>query len=322
MNDSIPVIIATTFIICTVVFKLLLSLIFEKGKYEKRLRKYVFTLNQTETEKKKEAPRRKKSSFITTAAKGIESIFNLSKQEHLLIQSGVKLSPGELIIGRFLVGLLCMFFGYVRDFHMLVIIVCGVIGFYLPTIYIKNKRKKRLQKCSEQLGSALGTMANALRAGFSFMQAMKMVASEIEDPLGPEFTKALQDINYGIPVEEAFQSLLERLPDKELDLVLNTLLIQRQSGGNLAYLMETMQETIIDRTRVKEEVKTLTAQGRMSAVVITILPVALALYIKLVNPEYFQMLFSHPLGWAMVIMGCLNILLGWLFIKKIVHIEV
>ncbi|ASK61832.1 hypothetical protein CFK37_06500 [Virgibacillus phasianinus] len=83
-----------------------------------------------------------------------------------------------------------------------------------------------------------------------------------------------------------------------------------------------MQETIIDRSRVKDEVNTLTAQGKMSSTVITILPIALAVYLKLVNPEYFQMLFSHPLGWVMVIFGSISIVLGWIFIKKIVHIEV
>jgi tight adherence protein B len=83
-----------------------------------------------------------------------------------------------------------------------------------------------------------------------------------------------------------------------------------------------MQETIFDRSRVKDEVKTLTAQGKMSAIIITILPLALALYIKLVNPEYFQLLFSHPLGWAMVIIGSISIVLGWFFINKIVQIEV
>lgn len=310
------------FLISTVLFKLILSLLFEKGKYEKRLIKYVGPLNLEKKEKNRDVHQGQKNSLIKMMAKGIETAIKLSKHEHLLLQSGVKLTQGELLLGRIMAALISMSIGFYYDLHFIFIIIIGVVGFILPIIYVKNKRKKRLQRCSEQLGLALGTLANSLRAGFSFMQAMKMVAKETGDPLGPEFLKALQDINYGITVEEAFDSLLKRLPDKELEIVLNTLIIQRSSGGNLALLLETMQETIIERSRVKDEVKTLTAQGKMSAVIITLLPIALALYLKLVNPEYFQLLFSHPLGWVMVVIGSFNIILGWLFIKKIVHIEV
>ncbi|SEP63619.1 tight adherence protein B [Virgibacillus subterraneus] len=311
--------IIVAFVIITIFSKIILSIIIEKGKYEKRLRKYVFFEN---IKKEKDVSQKEKKFFIRKAGKSLEAFINLSKNEKLLTQSGVKLSLGELLIGRIIVGVLLVMIGYMYNFHFSLLIVCGAVGFYVPIMYVKRKRKKRLNACSKQLGEALGTMANALRAGFSFMQAMKMVAEEIDDPLGPEFLKAIQDINYGVSVEDAFASLLVRLPDKELEIVLNTLLIQRSSGGNLAFLLETMQETIIDRSRVKDEVNTLTAQGKMSSVIITLLPIALALYLKLVNPEYFQMLFSHPLGWTMVIVGCINIVLGWFFIKKIVHIEV
>ncbi|MFB4169686.1 type II secretion system F family protein [Virgibacillus sp. JSM 102003] len=319
MSTALVYILAAVFVIVTVLSRIILLLIIEKGKYEKRLRKYVFF----ETIKKnKDVNQKEKESIIKKAGKSLEAFINLSKNEKLLTQSGVKLSLGELFIGRVMVGLILVMVGYIYDFHFLLLMVCGAVGFHIPIMYVKKKRKKRLAACSVQLGEALGTMANALRAGFSFMQAMKMVAEEIDDPLGPEFLKAIQDINYGVSVEDAFKSLLDRLPDKELEIVLNTLLIQRSSGGNLAFLLETMQETIIDRSRVKDEVKTLTAQGKMSSVIITLLPIALAIYIRLVNPEYFQMLFSHPLGWTMVIVGSINIILGWLFIKKIVHIEV
>ncbi|WP_249869042.1 type II secretion system F family protein [Oceanobacillus saliphilus] len=308
-----------TFILITIIFKLLITSIINKGKYEKRLKKYVVI---TPVQKKDEKREKQKSPLLTNVSKAIESAFHLKKHQQVLIQSGVELTVGELFIGRLVVALLLITIGYFYGLHVVWLILIGIIGYQLPLFYIRNKRKVRLAKCSEQLGEALGTMANALRAGFSFMQAMQMVAKEIEAPLGPEFLKALQEINYGVSVEDAFERLLERLPDKELEIVLNTLIIQRSSGGNLAFLLETMQETIIDRSRVKGEVKSLTAQGKMSSVIITLLPIALAFYVQLVNPEYFQMLFSHPLGWAMVIFGSINIILGWLFIRKIVQIEV
>jgi tight adherence protein B len=322
MTNSVIYLIFLTFIITTVLFKFVLSQIFEKKKYEKRLTKYVDFTELRYSEKKEETQPKLENSSLKNMSKGIERVFNLSKYEQPLIQSGVKMSQGELFIGRVFLACISIFVGYILDFHFIVTIICGVIGFSLPIMYVMRKRKKRLKMASNQLGEALGTMANSLRAGFSFMQTLNLVAKEVGDPLGPEFLKALQEINYGITVEEAFQNLLDRLPDKELEIVLNTLIIQRSTGGNLAVLLETMQETIFDRCRVQDEVKTLTAQGKMSAVIITILPIALAIYIKLVNPDYFQLLFSHPLGWVMVVIGSISIIMGWFFINKIVQIEV
>ncbi|MEH7225126.1 type II secretion system F family protein [Bacillus sp. JJ1566] len=316
MSNSL-LIALSAFLVVTFFTGIIFTIIFEKGKYEKRINKYLPI-------KKAEEPKKKKREgvFVKKTSERIEQAIHFSKYETVLKQSGLKMSQAELFISRLIVACIGVGIGYFYELHFILLILCGMIGFYLPILYIKRKRKLRLRKCSEQLGGALGTMANALRAGFSFMQAMKMVAEEIEDPLGPEFLNTLKEINYGVKIEDAFDHLLKRLPDSELEMVLNTLLIQRSSGGNLAYLLETMQETIIDRSRVQDEVKTLTAQGKMSSVIITLLPPALALYLTLVNPEYFNMLFSHPLGWAMLVVGGFNMVLGWFFIKKIVHIEV
>ncbi|MCM3709075.1 type II secretion system F family protein [Sporosarcina luteola] len=307
------------FIIGTLLFRLFIVLVVEKGKYEKRLKHYI----EWEVVKKRERrEEEKRNSPIKSLAKAIEAALNLSKNEYLLVQSGVKLSLGELFISRVIIVILILLMGNYYEMHFLFVAIISVIGFYLPIAYVKRRRRIRLLLASNQLGEALGIIANAMRAGFSFMQALKMVAEEMDDPLGPEFLKAIQEINYGLSYEEAFQNLQERLPEKELEIVLNTLIVQRKTGGNMAYLLETMQNVIFDRARIKGEIRTLTAQGRFSSVIITILPIALAVYIRLVNPEYFQTLFSHPVGWAMVIYGAFSIIVGWLFIKKIVHIEV
>ncbi|MGE6487446.1 type II secretion system F family protein [Paenisporosarcina sp. NPDC076898] len=313
-----PLLLIITFLLTTALFKIVFTNIANKGKYEKRLKKYV--VYEEKVQEKNELPAR--NSRLKKVSNGIEKLINLTKHQQLLIQSGVKLSLGELFLSRVIFTVICMSVGQVYNMHLILIVLLGVIGFHVPILYVKKKRTKRLQLASTQLGEALGTMANALRAGFSFMQAMDLVANEIGEPLGPEFLKALQEINFGIPVDVAFQHMLERLPDKELEIVLNTLIIQRSTGGNLAYLFETMQETIFDRSRIRDEVKTLTAQGKLSAIIITILPIALAIYIKLANPKYFQLLFSHPLGWAMVIFGSISMVVGWLIINKIVHFEV
>ncbi|WP_432357106.1 type II secretion system F family protein [Sporosarcina sp. UB5] len=307
------------FIFGTLLFRLFILVVIEKRKYEKRLKNYIEWDAVKKSERRVEGNRK---SPIKSLAKAIEAALNLSKNEQLLAQSGVKLSLGELFIGRVIIVILILLLGNFYEMHFLIVAILGVIGFYLPIAYVKRRRKKRLLLVSYQLGEALGTIANAMRAGFSFMQALKMMAEEIDDPLGPEFLKTIQEINYGVSYEDAFRNLQERLPEKELEIVLNTLIVQRKTGGNMALLLETMQNVIFDRARIKGEIRTLTAQGRFSSIIITILPIALAAYIRLVNPEYFQTLFSHPVGWAMVIYGAFSIIVGWLFIKKIVHIEV
>ena len=214
------------------------------------------------------------------------------------------------------------FFCYVYLKNILFVIPIGLLGFWLPVIKLRRNTNKRMTRGTLQLADALGTMANSMRAGFSFMQAMKLIAEEFPDPLGYEFDKTLKDIQYGVSLEEAFANMLERFPSKEMDLAVKAMLIQRQSGGNLATLLETIQETINSRLRVKNEIRTLTAQGKMSSWIITALPVLLAYYLRLVNPDYFNRLFSHPLGIALLVISVMNIVFGWLMIQKIVRIEV
>jgi tight adherence protein B len=187
---------------------------------------------------------------------------------------------------------------------------------------MKRKRKKRLAYVNYQLIEVLGMMANSMRAGFSFMQAMQLVGKEIPDPLGPEFERVIRQAGLGVPLEDVFEEMEKRLPNKELEVVIRAILAQRRSGGNLAELLETMEETIRGRVRILEELNTLTAQGRMSSWIITLLPVALGLYLALVNREYFAPMLEHPLGWAMLFIASVSIIIGWVVIQKIIRIEV
>lgn len=154
------------------------------------------------------------------------------------------------------------------------------------------------------------------------MQAMQLVGKEVPDPLGPEFDRVVRQAGLGVPLEDVFEELAERLPNKELEVVIQAILAQRRSGGNLAELLETMEDTIRGRVRILEELNTLTAQGRMSSWIITLLPVGLGLYLSIVNREYFAPMLEHPLGWTMLFIASVSIIIGWAFIQKIIRIEV
>ncbi|MBU9721321.1 MULTISPECIES: type II secretion system F family protein [Bacillaceae] len=239
-----------------------------------------------------------------------------------LESAGLPLKVEEFIAIRIIIFGVAFIFLMIIGVSLTVSIVISLIGWILPNFYVKRKKETRIAASASQLPQALETMASAMKSGFSFMQAMQLVSKELPDPIGIEFQRTIKEINLGIPTETSFQNLLQRLPNKDLEIVVNAVLIQRSTGGNLATILETIQDTISDRVRLKDELKALTSQGRMSALVITLLPVVLGLLLNVMNPDYFTPMFSHPLGWVLLAGGSCSGLLGWIFIQKVVTIEV
>ncbi len=296
-----------------------------KSNHEKRLRKYISTpqfVSQEERETPVKSAEKRKNRLIVIIGQLFKSNAVRNKWELDLEQAGVRIKPEEFMAIRLLLAFIVGSIFFIVGAHWLMIVLLSLLLFWIPVFYIRRKKAVRLAKCSTQLTNALGVMANSLRAGFSFMQALQFVGKEISDPLGPEINRTLREINFGVEIEEAFRKLVMRLPDRDLELVVHSLMIQRQTGGNLAELLETLQETIRERIRLKDELKALTAQGRLSAWVISLLPVFLGLILNLMSPDYFGPMINHPLGWFMLGIGSLMGLLGWFFIQKIVKIEV
>ncbi|OPY55961.1 MAG: Bacterial type II secretion system protein F domain protein [Pelotomaculum sp. PtaU1.Bin035] len=201
-------------------------------------------------------------------------------------------------------------------------LLAAVLGAYLPHFGLRMAKAKRLNKFNGQIGDALVIMANSLRSGFSFLQAMDMVRKEIPNPIAKEFGVALQEMNWGTPTEEALLNMASRVNSEDLELVVTAVLIQRQVGGNLAEVLDNIANTIRERVRIKGEIKTLTAQGRISGLIIGLLPALLTIVIYLLNPDYIKLLFSSKAGLMMVSIAVLSQILGLTLIKKIVQIPV
>lgn len=293
-----------------------------KRRIENRISEFLpFTQVKVE-----ETTSRKKESIFKRFFLSISVIFRniqfSESTEKILLMAGSKLRPEEFFALRIIAAAGLALVTALLGFPWYLSTLAVMIGFVIPKIVMKRKGKKRLQLSSYQLIEVLGMMSNSMRAGFSFMQAMQLVGKEIPDPLGPEFDRVVRQAGLGIPLDEIFVELVERLPNKELEVVVRAILAQRKSGGNLADLLETMEETIRGRVRILEELNTLTAQGRMSSWVITLLPVGLGLYLSLVNREYFGPMLEHPLGWMMLSVCVISIFMGWVFIQKIIRIEV
>ena len=205
-------------------------------------------------------------------------------------------------------------------------LVGGVIFSFLPNIYVSTQSKRRIKAFNNQLGDTITMMANALRGGYSFLQTLDMVAREAPAPMSNEFRRVVQEVGLGRSTEEALGNLVRRMPSDDLDLLITAVNIQMEVGGNLAQILDTIGHTIRERVRIKGEIQTLTAQGRISAYVITGLPIALALFITMVNPGYMAPIFTFgmpPQAWCCLpVASLVMIVAGFFAIMKIVDIEV
>ena len=241
--------------------------------------------------------------------------------ERKLIQTGWPLKGSEFLAICCLAAL-ALFLVLLLSGKILLAVMGAMTGCLLPVLILNIKIARRTKAFNEQLGDCLILIANSLRTGYSFMQALEMVAQEMPQPISVEFGRTLREMNLGILTEEALNNLAQRVNSDDLELVITAVLIQRQVGGNLAEILDNIAGTIRERVKIKGEIKTMTAQGRISGLIIGIMPLGLGLMIYSINPEYIKILFTAPLGKMMLIGAACSEFLGILLIRKIVNIEV
>jgi len=165
-------------------------------------------------------------------------------------------------------------------------------------------------------------MAGSLRAGYSLLQAVTAVVDESRPPISTEFRRVLAEARLGLPLEEALEKMAERVGSESFSWTVMAINIQREVGGNLAEVLDILADTLRDRERVRGQIKTLTAEGRLSAAILIILPFALTLMLLVVNPVYMSLLFTHPVGWMMIILTVIFMTVGIIWVKGVVAIEV
>lgn len=252
----------------------------------------------------------------------------LSRQTYLdtlkkrLLQSHTLIKPEEFLGIKLSCLFLLGFVVYLLTAAIFPALVAALLGSYIPDVYIDIKKKKRANALTMQLPEALTVISNGLRSGLSFFHALNVVTKDMEPPISDEFKRVIFENSMGKPLEEVLRNLNERTDSDVLNLLITALLIQKQVGGNLAEILDNIAHTIRERVRIKGEIRTLTATGRMSATVIFILPIAVALFILLTNRDYIWVLFTHPYGRIMLVMAIFMEIIGALFIRRIVNIDV
>ncbi len=190
-----------------------------------------------------------------------------------------------------------------------------------PFFHLSRKRKKRMEKFERQLPDALELVARSLKAGHAFTGGLRMVAEEFDDPVGPEFKQVLDEVNFGIGVPEALMNLTRRVENEDLKFFVVSVIVQRETGGNLAEILENLSKLIRERCKFQGRVRVLSAEGRMSAKVLIAMPFCVVGFLYVTNREYIEVLFTDPLGTIIIIAGLTTMALGSIVIKKVVALK-
>jgi tight adherence protein B len=198
----------------------------------------------------------------------------------------------------------------------------AALGFAMPFVYLNVKRNRRLHTFEEQFPEGLDLIARALKAGHAFATGLKMVADEMPEPVGPEFRKTFDEQNFGLPLKDALDNLTQRVPHLDVRFFATAVLIQRETGGNLAEILENLAHVVRERFKILRQVRVYTAHGRFTGYVLLALPAVLCIALSFINPDHMNLLFHQPMG-QMMLMGALVMqFIGYLWIKQVIKIEV
>jgi tight adherence protein B len=252
----------------------------------------------------------------------LESLPGAETIEDLLEQAGKDYHAYRVILAMIAFTLLAGIAALYFTGNIIATLIAAVIAGALPFLKLKSDRKKRLDLFEEQLPEALDMMSRALRAGYPFNEAMHYIAQEMQDPIAKEFRITFEEINYGRDVRQAFNYMLMRIPSTNLIAATTAILIQRETGGNLAELLDKIADILRKRFRFQRRVKTITAESRMSAWVLSLLPFAVFLAITLRNPEYVKPLFDTDMGNMILGVGLVLQVIGSLWVRKQINFDI
>ncbi|WP_377701434.1 type II secretion system F family protein [Pseudoduganella sp. UC29_71] len=242
--------------------------------------------------------------------------------DRLLEQSGLSWSVSRLLAMMGLCVLPVAGAALWLGLPLMLALAAGAAGCLLPLQYVARRKRRRLQQIDQQLPDALDLIGRALRAGHAFPTALNMVGNEMRDPIAGEFATAFDEVNFGIAMQDALMNLATRVPSTDLRYFVIAVTIQRETGGNLAELLDNISNIIRERIKLLGQVRVLSAEGRMSAWVLGLLPFGAAAMIQVANPAFLNVLFTDPAGRMMLGFAGGQMLLGFFVMRKMIHIRV
>jgi tight adherence protein B len=249
-------------------------------------------------------------------------ITRIRELDRLLEQANTTLPVGFFILLSLLLAAAVFVGASIIRMNLSVTIICAPLSASLPFFYLLFLKQKRMAKFQEQLPDALDLIARALRAGHAFSGGLKMVVEEFGDPIGSEFEKTLDEINFGVGVEQAMKNLAHRVDCQDLQFFVVSVIVQRETGGNLSEILEKIASLVRERFKLYGKIRTLAAEGKLSAGVLVALPPLLALYMTIASPSYIELLIQDPIGITMVCFAAVMMLAGVIVMKRLITIRV
>nr|WP_239584414.1 type II secretion system F family protein [Aquibacillus albus] len=304
-------------------YAILKRLLLKSNKVQDRVNRYLMDAKQDEKQQKKQE--KPKFSFTFTKKQIRKKVLTKEKNvklEAALNRAGLPLKPEEYIMFQWIAVSLCAGLFYLLFERIFLLPVGAMIGYFVPKFILLKKQRDRLKAFNDALPEMITTLIGGLRAGFSFQQGLKSVMEEAASPMKEEVEMVLREMQYGASVEDSLNRWKDRMPSEDLDLMIQAIIIQRQVGGNLATVLEKIVETIRARIKIQGQISTLTAQGRLSGLIVGLLPVILGFMLYIIEPNYIGVLFEHPFGIILMVAASISSLLGFIFIKKVTTIEV
>jgi len=291
----------------------------ERGALRQRVRSLASYPSATEEGRPPAAVRTARTSPASQGGWSARTALQLER-------AGLQLRVSEYLTFRLLAALLgfllVALFSGGHPVGLVAAAMAAVFGFVLPAFIVQALTARRVQKINDQLDQMTSMVSSSLEAGFGLLQSLDQAAQQLSPPLSNELLRVIHETNVGATLEDALAALAERVESYDLDMIVTAILIQRTVGGNLAEILNNVGYTIRERVRIQGEVNTLTAQKKLSGIIIGLLPVALVLLFFATSPDYMSVLFTHTAGRILLVIGAVLDLVGLLMIRRIVTVEV
>jgi len=289
---------------------------------KRRLRGSVAPSAIRQTSDQADVMRKRHSSGMPWMDRLATKLPNLDSLEKTLQQANSSMPLGVFVVLSLTVAAVGFAIMAIMNTDLYVMLLATLFGGFAPLMYMRQQRERRFKDFQRQLPDALDLVSRSLRAGHAFSVGMKMVGDEFPDPIGPEFNRAVEEISFGIDVAEALKNLSTRIECVDLRFFITSLIVQRETGGNLAEILESISRLIRQRFELLGKVAALSAEGKLSGIVLIILPFAIGALLWFLNPAYMTLLITDPMGKDMLMMSGLLMVFGAFMMKKMINIKV
>jgi len=248
-----------------------------------------------------------------------ERVTDLQK---LLAQGGLEMRAGNFLGISALAGVAATIIGYTLSKRLEVAWIALLVGFIIPYSYASFRRNKRFEKFEELFPEAIDTLARAVRAGHAFTTALEMITNEVAEPVASEFRQLYEEQKFGMPVRDALMNLTDRVPLVDVKFFVTAVMLQRETGGNLAEILDNLSYVIRERFKIQRQVRVYTAQGRLTMALLMGMPPIIVVVMTVLNPSFIRPLFQDPIGHTLLVLGIILQTIGYFVIRKIIRIQV